>query len=126
MNQLRDVWRIRWQVWTAGFGPDEIESGLWVMPHEVGANMVARDLENWLAQTFPPLPEEDNPYPIVRGAIVYRMDCGVAVEVARVKVVRKSESEPFMRDGFKLNPSDSWQGSLVRTQKDWSELRENS
>ena len=123
MNQLRDVWRIRWHHKQNPHDWGYLHEGLWSAPYEMDARAAARDAGLWLAHGFL-VPGGDEHYPLHREVIVFRMDCGTPVEAARYEVVRRGDRGPFYRpDGTAIPYEEKPQGSALETLNNWTEVR---
>lgn len=121
MNQLRDVWRIRWCHMEAG-RPGYLHEGLWTTPYETSANMATQDAAVWLATGFT-IPGQDESYPVVREVVAYRMD-GDPQEVARARVTKAGMQRPFrLDDGTEIDSTSRPDGRALETEDGWTKVR---
>jgi hypothetical protein len=120
MNELRDLWRVAWQETDNLNGAKQAVEGIWAMPFEASAGMVARDMAACLGKSA--APRTDALYPMFREAVIYRMECGRPVEVTRARVTRdRAKGGRWMtEDGFFVEPDTSHGGWFLETGKDWT------
>lgn len=125
MNQLRDVWRIRYREYTRGRGVVGWDrEGLWVMPYEADARAAARDAAVGMARRSM-VPGSADEYPLIRETSVFRMECGTPIEEACETVTRTSlDARTLFDDG--VCPLDLKEdGVLIETRNRWAEARRN-
>lgn len=126
MNQLRDLWRVTWQESNAKYGPGHRFEGIWVMPYEASANMVALDMATCVGSRGL-IPGQEDEYPLVREVAVYRMESGQSVEVARAKVTRdRFDGGKWRREnGTVVQHGEKYDGHGLETRENWTEARRN-
>lgn len=126
MNTLRDLWRVTWQEINAKYGPGWKHEGVWSLPYEASAPMVARDMATCLGSTGM-IPGQEDEYPLTWEAVVYRMDSGQPVEVARTKIVRDKFNGGRWRreDGTPVERGEKYDGCGLETRENWTEIRKH-
>lgn len=124
VNQLRDLWRVTWQEINGKYGPGHKQEGVWAMPFEASARMVAEDMATCMGSTGM-IPGQEDEYPLIREVIVYRMETGKPIEVARAQVTRdRFDGGQWTREnGIPVERGEKYEGWGLETHNGWAEVR---
>ena len=124
MNQLRDLWRMKYRhkEGTRDFGYHH--EGVWASPFETSANMAVREAAVWAANGFM-IPWGQENYPLVTEIALYSMDSGKPFEVARVTITRRlwEGGKYEFPDGTPIEHDLKPQGTFLETCNGWTEIR---
>jgi hypothetical protein len=115
---------MKWRHKEAPYDWGYLHEGLWAAPFEMDAQTAAREAAVWASNGFMTTWGEEN-YPAHAEVTIFTMDCGKAVEVASLTVVRKRCEGGFyeLPDGTPIPREQAWQGNALETREGWTEVR---